>query len=62
MCNLSNKLSCISIPKSCKPKLYGNLDDRADLCTVCHVLEKLMIDIITSPLKVLSVMHADRFH
>ena len=38
-CNSYSIFSCISIPKSCKPKLYCTRSDRADFCTVCHMLD-----------------------
>ena len=39
MCNLYSIFSCISILKSYKPKLYSSQNDRAEICTVCHVLD-----------------------
>ena len=39
MSNLYSIFSCISILKSCSPKLYCSLNDRADFCTVCHMLD-----------------------
>ena len=39
LCILYSIFSCISIMKNCKPKLYGSLDDRADFCTLCHMLD-----------------------
>ena len=39
MCNLQSVFSCISILKSFKPKLYFRLINRADFCTVCHMLD-----------------------
>ena len=34
MCYFYSIFSCISILKSCKPKLYCSIDDRADFGTV----------------------------
>ena len=39
MCNLYCMFSCICTLKSCKPKLYCCLNDKADFCTVCHMLD-----------------------
>ena len=51
MCNLYSIFSCISILKSCKLKLYYNLNDRADFCTVCHMLDLLLMDKMSNFLK-----------
>ena len=39
MCNLYSIFRCISTLKSCKFKLYCSLNDRADFCTVCYILD-----------------------
>ena len=39
MCKLYSIFNCISILKSCKPKLYCSLNGRADFCIVCHMLD-----------------------
>ena len=39
MCNLYSIFSSISILKSCKLKLFCSLNDKADFCTVCHMLD-----------------------
>ena len=44
ICNLYSIFSCISTLKSCKLKLYCSLNDRADFCTVCHMLDLILID------------------
>ena len=41
-CNFYSIISCISKLKSRKLKLYCSLNDRADFCTVCHVLDYLL--------------------
>ena len=39
MCNLYSIFSGISVLKSCKSKLCCSLNDRANFCTVCHMLD-----------------------
>ena len=51
MCYLCCILSCISILKSCELKLYDSVDDRADFCTVCHILDMILINKISNSLK-----------
>ena len=43
--------SCISILNSNKPKLFCSLDDKVDFYTVCHVLDLILMDVITCRLK-----------
>ena len=51
MCNLYSIFSCINILNSCKLKLYSGLNDRADFCTVCHMLDEILIDKISNSMK-----------
>ena len=44
MCNLYSIFSCISILISCKLKSYCSLNDRAYFCTVCRMLDLLLLD------------------
>ena len=39
MHNLYSIFSCISTLKSCKPKFYSSLIDKANFCIVCHMLD-----------------------
>ena len=48
MCNLYSIFSCISTLKSCKLKLYCSLNDRADFCIVCYVLDQILMDKISN--------------
>ena len=53
MCN-SYSISvegCTSKLKIYKLKLCCSLDDRADFCIVCHLLDQILIDKIHSPSK-----------
>ena len=59
MCNLYGIFSCIGILKSCKPKLYCRLNDRADFCNVCHMLDYILMDKVSNSLKFLLIMLAD---
>ena len=45
-------LHIISILKIIKPKLCCSLDDRLDFCTVCHMLDSLLMDEISNSLKI----------
>ena len=51
MCNLYIIFSGTSILKSRKLKLYCCLNDRADFCTVFHMLDKLLLDKFSKFLK-----------
>ena len=51
MCDLYSIFSCISILKSCKLELYCSLNDRADFCIVCHMLNQILINEISNSLK-----------
>ena len=62
MCNLYSIFSCISILKSCKPILYCSLNDRADFCTTCHMVDEILMDKIGSSLKFLSIVLPDRLY
>ena len=57
MCNLYSIVSCTSILKSCKLKSYCNLSDRADFCTICYMLDKILMDKIGN---FLSIVLADQ--
>ena len=48
MCSLYSIFSGINILRSCKLKLHCSLNDRADLCTVCHMLEYILRDKISN--------------
>ena len=51
MCNLYSIFSCISIQKSCKLKLCCSLNDMEDFCTICPMLELMLINKISASLK-----------
>ena len=51
MCNLYSRFSCMSTLKSWKLKLYFSQNDRADFCTVCHMLNEILMDKISKFLK-----------
>ena len=52
MCYLYSILSCISTLKRCKLKLYCSLNDRADFCTVCHILDYILMNKISKSLSI----------
>ena len=61
MYNSYSIFSCISILKSCKLKLYCSLNDRTDLCTVCNMLDSLLMNKTSGILKnFLSIVLADQ--
>ena len=45
--------SCISILKSCKLKLYSSVNYWADFCTVCIMLDKILMNEISDFFKFL---------
>ena len=52
VCNLYSIVSSISILKSCKLKLYFSLNDKAGFCTICHILDWILMDKISNFLKI----------
>ena len=51
MCNLYSIFSRRNIHKSCNFKLCCSLSDRADFCTVYHLLDYILIDKMSQLLK-----------
>ena len=60
MCNFYSIFSCLSILKSCELKLYCSLNDRAYVCTVCHMLNWILLSKINNFLKFLSIVLSDQ--